>query len=128
VSEHSDDRHVVTRRDFTLESALALLAGVTITVTGCGDDDDSPAGPTAPSPTPPASVTGSISGNHGHEVTISGAQITTGGALSLDIRGQATHPHTVQVSSAQLQTIAARQQVAIVSSTDNGHTHTVTFN
>ena len=127
MSDHSDDRHAVTRRDFTLESALALLAGVTITITGCGDDDDN-GSPTSPSPTPPTSVTGSISGNHGHEVTISGAQITTGGALSLDIRGQATHPHTVQVSSAQLQTIAARQQVAIVSSTDNNHTHTVTFN
>ena len=129
MSENSDDRHVVTRRDFTLESALALLAGVTITISGCGDDDDnsSPA-PTSPSPTPVASVTGSVSANHGHEAVISGAQITSGGALSLDIRGTATHPHTVQVSSAQLQTIGARQQVAIASSTDNNHSHTVTFN
>lgn len=128
MSENSDDRHVVTRRDFTLESALALLAGVTITISGCGDDDDnsSPA-PTSPSPTP-TSVTGSVSANHGHEAVISGAQITSGGALSLDIRGTATHPHTVQVSSAQLQTIGARQQVAIASSTDNNHSHTVTFN
>ena len=129
MSENPDDRHVVTRRDFTLESALALLAGVTITITGCGDDDDngSPA-PTSPSPTPVANVNGSVSANHGHEAVITAAQITSGGALSLDIRGQATHPHTVQVSSAQLQTIGARQQVAISSSTDNGHSHTVTFN
>jgi hypothetical protein len=128
VSENPDDRHVVTRRDFTLESALALLAGVTITITGCGDDDDNSPGPTSPSPTPAASVTGSVSANHGHEATISGAQITSGGALSLDIRGSASHPHTVQVSSAQLQSIGARQQVAIASSTDNNHSHTVTFN
>jgi hypothetical protein len=127
VSENSDDRRVVTRRDFTLESALALLAGVTITITGCGDDDNSPA-PTAPGPTPVANSSGSVSANHGHEATITAAQITSGGALSLDIRGSATHPHTVQVTTAQLQTIRARQQVAIVSSTDNNHSHTVTFN
>jgi FtsP/CotA-like multicopper oxidase with cupredoxin domain len=129
VSESSDDRHVVTRRDFTLESALALLAGVTITITGCGDDDNnsSPA-PTAPGPTPVANVTGSVSANHGHTASITGAQITSGGALALDIRGDATHPHTIQVSSAQLQSIGARQQVAIASSTDNNHSHTVTFN
>ena len=51
-----------------------------------------------------------------------------GNAVSLHIRGSATHPHTVSMSMAQMQTIAARQQVAIVSSTDNSHTHTVTFN
>ena len=128
MSENSDDGHGVTRRDFTLESALALLAGVTITITGCGDDDDNPPAPTSPSPTPVASVTGSVSANHGHEAMITAAQIMSGGALSLDIRGSATHPHTVQVSSAQLQSIGARQQVAIASSTDNNHTHTVTFN
>jgi hypothetical protein len=118
----------VTRRDFTLESALALLAGVTITITGCGDDDNSSPGPTSPSPTPVAGVNGSVSANHGHTATIAAAQLTGGNAISLDIRGSATHPHTVQVSAAQLQTIGARQQVSIVSSTDNGHSHTVTFN
>jgi hypothetical protein len=127
VSEHPDERRVVTRRDFTLESALALLAGVTITITGCGDDDSSSPSPT-PGPTPVANVAGSVSANHGHEATITGAQITSGGALSLDIRGGATHPHTVQVTTAQLQTIRNRQQVAVVSSTDNNHSHTVTFN
>jgi hypothetical protein len=101
-----------------------LLAGVTITISGCGDDDNNSP---APSPTP-TTVTGSVSGNHGHEATITGAQITQGGTLSLDIRGQATHPHTVQVTSAQLTSIGARQQVAIVSTTDNNHSHTVTFN
>lgn len=126
MAENSDDRHVVTRRDFTLESALALLAGVTITITGCGDDDNN-SSPT-PGPTPVANATGTVSANHGHEAMITAAQITAGGNLSLDIRGSASHPHTVQVTSTQLQSIGARQQVAIVSSTDNNHSHTVTFN
>ena len=125
MSENHDDRHVVTRRDFTLESALALLAGVTITISGCGDDDS----PTpSPSPPPATNVSGSVSANHGHEATITGAQITQAGALSLDIRGQATHPHTVQLTGAQVQAVGQRARVEMVSSTDNNHSHTVTFN
>ena len=39
----------LTRREFTVQSALAMLAGVTITISGCGSEDN----PTpAPSPTP----------------------------------------------------------------------------
>ena len=37
----SDDT-LLTRREFTVESALAMLAGVTITITGCGGDDNRP--------------------------------------------------------------------------------------
>jgi hypothetical protein len=115
----------MTRREFTLESALAVLAGVTITISGCGDDD----GGTPMSPTPtPGSVTGTVSANHGHTAIIDSARLMAGAAISLDIRGQATHPHTVNISAAQMQTISARQQVSIVSSSDDGHTHTVTFN
>ena len=114
----------MTRREFTLESALAVLAGVTITISGCGDDDS----PSSPSPAPGGGLNGTISANHGHTAPISAAQLTAGGMISLDIRGQATHPHTVNISAAQMQTIAARQQVSIVSSSDDGHTHTVTFN
>ena len=113
----------MTRREFTLESALAILAGVTITISGCGDDDS----PSSPTPSP-GSVTGTVSANHGHAAVIDSARLMAGAAISLDIRGQATHPHTVNISAAQMQTIAARQQVAIVSSSDDGHTHTVTFN
>ena len=123
VSENPDDRHVVTRRDFTLESALALLAGVAITISGCGDDDS----PT-PAPTPVADKTASISTNHGHTATITSAQITAGGALSLNILGTATHPHTVAVSQGELGAIGAGQRVNIQSTIDNNHSHTVSFN
>jgi hypothetical protein len=125
VSGNSDDR-LVTRRDFTLESALALLAGVTITISGCGDDD-SP-GPTAPGPTPVADKTASISTNHGHAATITGAQISAGGAFSLNILGTATHPHTITVSPGELGAIGAGQRVNIQSTIDNNHSHTVSFN
>jgi hypothetical protein len=116
----------LTRREFTLEAALAILAGVTITISGCGSD--SPASP-SPSPSPsPGDRTGTISANHGHSATVAAAQLTAGNAISLDIRGQATHPHTVAITQAELGQIAANQRVSKDSTSNDGHSHTVTFN
>ena len=116
------DEHFVTRREFTLESALAILGAATITITGCGDDDDNGPGPSG------QGETGTISANHGHTITITNAQITAGGALSLDIRGSATHPHTISLTAAQVTSIGQNQQVSVVSTTEELHNHTVTFN
>jgi hypothetical protein len=66
--------------------------------------------------------------NHGHTATLLAAQFTAGNAISLDIRGQATHPHTVTITQGEMAQIAANQRVSKDSSNDNGHTHTVTFN
>ena len=56
------------------------------------------------------------------------AQQMAGGALLLDIRGAATHPHTVQLSAADIGNIAEGRSVSKRSSTTDGHSHTVTFN
>jgi hypothetical protein len=115
------DATTITRREFTLESALVLLSTVVITVSGCDDST-----PTAPS-TPPSNVTGSISGNHGHSAVIEAARISAGTAFSLDIRGSATHPHTVNVTQADLMALQNRQTVTKTSTTEDSHSHTVTF-
>ena len=114
----------LSRREFTVESVLAILAGVTITIAGCGGSSDSPSGPTPTS----GDVNGSISANHGHVATVTAAQVTSAGAVALDIRGQADHPHTVQLSADEITRIGARTQVAKTSTTDAGHSHIVTFN
>lgn len=116
------DEHLPTRREFTLESALAILTAATITITGCGDDDDNGTGPSG------QGEVGTISANHGHTATITSAQITAGGALSVDIRGTATHPHTISLTAAQILSIGQNQQVSVVSTTEEAHNHTVTFN
>ena len=135
MSNSLEQSRVLSRREFTLEWALAMLAGVVITVSGCSDSPSSPTPP--PTPTPPpggggggstGDVTGDVSANHGHVATVTGAQITSAGALSLNIMGQATHPHTVSLSASQVQTIGARQRVSVTSTTDDAHSHTVTFN
>lgn len=114
----------LSRREFTLEAALAILAGCVITVTdvACGSSS-----PTTPTPVAPSDVNGTVSANHGHVAVVTGAAITTGAQVSLNIQGTATHPHTVLVSSANLTSLKSRQAVTITSSTDNNHMHDVTF-
>jgi len=113
------------RREFTVAAVLAALSGVTITISSCGGSDT----PTS-NPTPPASgdKSGSISGNHGHTAVITAAQLTAGGAVSLDIMGQATHTHTVSLSAGEVTQISQGTQVAKTSTSNDGHAHTVTFN
>ena len=117
-------RQSLTRREFTLDAALAILAGCVITIadTACGSDSG-----TSPSPAAPADVNGVIAANHGHIAVIMGAQITAGSAISLDIRGMATHTHTVAVSQSDLSTLKNRQPVTLTSTTDASHSHSITF-
>lgn len=121
------------RREFTLQAALALLAGVSITVAGCGGSG-SPAGSSplnsgAQGNTGTGSVDmlGNISGNHGHAATITAAQIAAGNAITLTITGAADHPHVVQLTAADLGRLASNQSVSKDSSTTAAHHHVVTF-
>jgi hypothetical protein len=117
------EHRTLDRREFTLQSAMAILSAATITISGCGGSS-SP----APGPTPgPTGSTGTISGNHGHTATISAAQLTAGNAIQLDIRGSADHPHMVELTASEVTQIGAHQAVSKTSTNDAGHSHTVTF-
>jgi hypothetical protein len=116
------------RRAFTRQSILALFGGVTITMVACSDDG-SPAGPSPGNNT----VTGAVLSNHGHTAVVTDAQVMAGNAVTLTIRGEATHPHTVELSAQEVAQIGNRQRVTKTSSIDNSpdaglHSHTVTFN
>jgi hypothetical protein len=122
----------IGRREFSRQAVVAILSAATITIVDCGGGSDSP----APSPSPPpggggggaTDVAGAISGNHGHTAVVTAAQITAANSVTLDIRGTATHPHTVDLSAAEVGMIGGGQTVSKTSSSDDGHTHTVTFN
>jgi hypothetical protein len=121
------DDTTLTRRHFTLQAALAVLAGCVVTVSDACSNDS----PTTPSPAA-ADITGAISLNHGHTAVVTVARITAAAAFSLDIQGMAAHPHTVALSQADLQTLKNRQPVTRDSSNDvsatfGPHIHTVTF-
>jgi len=117
----SDD-NLLTRREFTLESALAILTAATITIS-CGNDNNS-----STTPTRATDKNGTVSENHGHVAVITGAQLTSPTTISLNIQGQATHNHTVDLTANEVSSIAANVRVAKISSTDQFHSHTVTFN
>jgi hypothetical protein len=118
----------VSRREFTVEAALAILAGCVITVSdACSKDSN----PTTSTP-PPTDVNGTISSNHNHTAMVQAAQITAGAAITLNIQGTAAHPHTVALTQADLQTLRNRQPVTKESSSDlsatfGQHSHSVTF-
>ena len=117
----SDD-NLVTRREFTLGWALAVLGAATITIS-CSSDNN----PTT-TPSNPGDEVGSISANHGHIAIVHAAQLTSPTAITVDIRGNATHPHLIELSSSQVAMISDNGRVSVVSTTDDGHNHTVTFN
>ena len=121
----------LTRRDFTLAAAMAILSGVAISVSGCGggSSSSSPASPSPASSAPAGSdKTGAISSNHGHSAVIASAQLGASGGITLNIQGTSSHPHTVALTGADLSAIANSQRVAKESSNDASHSHTVTFN
>jgi len=120
----------ISRREFTLEAVMAILAGcvITITDTACGSSSTTPT-PVA-NAVPPADVAGVIAANHAtpHAVTITGAQISAGTAIAtMNIQGQSTHNHTLSITAAQLTSLKNKQAVSMDSTNDSGHQHTVTF-
>lgn len=116
----------VTRRDFNLQSALALLSGVTITISGCGGGSSSPTSPSTPGGD--NNVQGSVGTNHGHVAVITAAQLNARNDLVLSITGTADHPHTVTLTGGELGQIAGGGRVSKQSTTNAGHDHIVTFN
>ena len=128
----------VSRRDFNAASLTALFVGMTVWVGACGKSgsDASPVAPTSTT-TPGSSGTGTstvsdksgtISSNHGHVATVTSAQLQASGAAALHIRGTADHDHTVDLSAGEVGQIAAGTRVTKDSSSDSGHSHSVTFN
>ena len=122
----------VDRREFALRSVMAMLAGVTITVGGCGGGGGGTGGggsPTQPTTDPSTGdKVGNISADHGHRAVITAAELAAGGALILQIRGTADHPHTVPLTADEVVAIRNGQRVGKGSSDEDFHTHTVTFN
>ncbi|MEO7957345.1 MAG: hypothetical protein ABIW76_11715 [Fibrobacteria bacterium] len=116
----------ITRRTFLGTAAAALFAGVVIQITGCSTEDKegSPAG----------NITGSISDTHSHSAVVTKAVLDSGGAAVIDIRGSATHTHTVSLSGDDMAALKAGHHVMMTSSirsestADDQHSHSVMFN
>ncbi len=118
-------------RSLSRREVLVLLGGASVAITAaCGGGGSS--SPTSPSSNPPVSAgdkeASSISANHGHTAVIKSAELQAGGGLTLNIRGNANHPHSLALSADEVVSIRNGGRVSKESSNDEGHTHTVTFN
>jgi hypothetical protein len=127
MKEHSDLELRADRREFTVAALLAMLGGVSITISGCGGSA-SPSSPSTPSTTQPvADKSGTISSNHGHVAVITSAQLTAANTLALSLQGTASHNHMLELSAAELVQIRDGRTFAKECS-GTSHTHMVTFN
>jgi hypothetical protein len=70
----------------------------------------------------------SVSGSHSHTVPFTQDELDQGDAVTLTLTGQTSHTHTLNLSSAKLSDIDDGLSLLAESSTDNGHSHCVSFN
>jgi len=72
-------------------------------------------------------TTAAIGTNHGHTITVTAADVSAGVSKTFNIQGSGDHNHTVTITAAQFASLQGNVGVQITSST-NGHSHTVTVN
>ena len=113
----------MTRKEF-----LGSLIGGAALLAACGGND----GPVDSSTMRNCATNGTnvtIASNHGHVMTVTSSDVTNGANKSYDIRGTADHTHTVMMTSGNFATLQsnANGSVMVVSSTDSGHSHTITI-
>ncbi len=136
----------MTRREFTAASITALFVGMVVTMTACksAGSGNAAVGPT-PAPPAPSPQTGDaagvISANHGHTAVVTRAQLQAGGGVSLSIRGEADHDHSLDMTADQVHQVAAGSKISSTSTVGTtqesdgyggystySHSHVVTFN
>ncbi|HJV60350.1 MAG TPA: hypothetical protein VJ743_05350, partial [Albitalea sp.] len=113
----------MTRKQF-----LGGLAGGTVVliVQGCGGGGG---GYSSSSTTPPAGTSCSattISGNHGHALTVPQSDLDSTTDKVYSIMGSASHDHTITLSAAMLAQLKAGMSVTTTSTTTLSHNHDVT--
>lgn len=73
-----------------------------------------------------SACSGIVDDNHGHAVSVPRADVEAGGTYTYDIRGTASHTHTITLSPAEFAVIDDVGMV-LVTSTLAGHSHMVTI-
>jgi hypothetical protein len=115
----------LTRKEFlsTVVTAVAGAAGVAW-LAGCGSSDDD--GGSTGGDCLANGTTAAISGNHGHTLMVSKADVMMAAAHTYDITGAADHTHMVTISAGAFGMLASNQSVMTISTTGANHTHNIT--
>ena len=120
-----------SRRKFSLELLKLVLIAVTGRIlSACGGGGASSGTTPASGGTCVANGTSVlVGGNHGHGVdTVTAAEVATGTLQTYNVTSNGTHTHTFTVSAANFTTLQGNTGIQVTSSTDSGHSHTLTIN
>ena len=105
----------------------SLASGtVVLLIQGCGGGGSSYGGGVTTTPASTTCSAPTISGNHGHMLTIAKTDLDSTTDKVYSIMGSATHDHTVTLTAAMLAQLKAGMSVTVTSSTTLQHNHDVT--
>jgi hypothetical protein len=88
------------------------------------DPPTTPAAEEAPK-TPFTRVIGRLGRNHGHELTVSFADVTEGAEKTYALAGPSGHSHSVTLSADDMKSLLAGKVLRTKTTSDNGHAHRV---
>ena len=121
------------RKAFIQKSLAAMLIALpAYSFVGCSSDSDNDPSPTPdPNPTPSGNcidngTNSSISANHGHNLTVSKADVQAGTAKTYSIQGSSSHDHTVTLTATNFSSLQSNNSITVGSTSGDGHTHSVT--
>ena len=126
--------NIMDRKTFIRKTAGALLLAVPayalLSCSSSSDDSGSPDGGNGGNSDADClanGTTSSIGTNHGHSIFVSSADVNAGAEKTYDITGSGDHPHSVTVSAGNFTTLKNNQSISVISTNDDGHTHSVTI-
>ena len=127
--------NAMDRKTFIAKTAGALLIAIpAYSILSCSTSSDDSGDPVGGSGSGNGQANclqngtnSNIGTNHGHNLSVSSADVNAGAEKTYDITGSSDHPHRVTVSAANFNTLKSNQQISLISTNDDGHTHSVTI-
>lgn len=122
------------RKTFIQRSIGALLVAIpAFSLTECSSSDNNSGVPN-PNPNPGGpqgncidnGTHSTISGNHGHTLTVSKADVMQAAQKTYSIQGSSSHNHNVTLTTSHFNSLQGSNGITVNSTSGDGHTHSVT--
>ena len=119
------------KRSKFIKRSLTMLAFgiplITIANSCSTEEEPVPAPPgTDPKDCLANGTTTSIESNHGHDLTVSTADVEAATEKSYSIQGSSGHNHGVTITAANFNSLKTNQSIQVTSTSDSDHTHSIT--
>jgi hypothetical protein len=116
----------ITRKEF-LQAGVATLVTLGACASDDGETEDGADSGDDDGGGCPSGATANIASNHGHSMSVSAGDVSAAAAKDYDIQGTSPHSHTVSLTGADFDMLAAGENVVVESTSDGTHTHMVTI-